>query len=86
MGFLRDIRSRKRTFSLGAIVFWTLIGGGLGTLPGNLFDDAVIVLGPLGCLIGFILGFYAAFGASRVARRLAAPGAILDFFMGTMTR
>ena len=86
MGLLMDIRSGRRSSWGGSIAFWVIVGAGLGS--------AVVLLAPrvtesgqafsilMGAGIGLGIGFYAAFGASRLARILEAPGLILDAVVG----
>lgn len=84
MGVLTDIRSGKRgDFGLGsyAIVFWALAGfaagGGIGTWVGSNMDRALLPFALTGLAVGICVGFYAAFGATRMARVLALPGTLI---------
>ncbi len=89
MGFLRDIRSEERGFSLeGAVVvvFWVVAGAALGVgiaqAPSKpLPQSAVNMLMLFGGVLGATLGFYAAWGVSLVARVLAIPGVIVSFLI-----
>ena len=84
MGLLIDIRNGRRVVSgLGAIIFWLAAGAALGFGETGLFPNSlpestayvpVLVSGALGCLIGF----YAAWGTSTLARVLAIPGVVVD--------
>jgi hypothetical protein len=84
MGILMDIRSGKRSnFTLGscAILFWAVAGfaaaTGLGIWRGVSTEQASLPFALIGLALGVSVGFYAAFGATRVARALALPGAAL---------
>ena len=81
MGFLSDIRSGKRDpASLGgyAVIFWLcagfIAGGGLGYRLAGASENAGLVFVLAGATIGACIGFYAAFGETRLARVLALPG------------
>jgi hypothetical protein len=85
MGFLMDIRTGKRgILGASAIVFWCVAGSALGlcamwmlsnVLPNSLHYPVVVA----GGLVGGMVGFYAAWGTSWLARLLAIPGTIVDF-------
>jgi hypothetical protein len=84
MGFLTDIRSGKRdACGLGgyAIIFWLMaglgLGGGLGACVGAGTERGLLPFALIGVTIGLCVGFYAAFGATRMAGALALPGALL---------
>jgi hypothetical protein len=85
MGLLMDIRSRKRgNAGAGAIVFWFVAGSALGfgaiwMLPSVPASSLFYLLVLPGVLLGAMVGFYAAWGTSRLARFLAIPGMIVDF-------
>ena len=84
MGLLADIRNGKRDGGNGAfaVFFWIAAGavlalgvGAAASLPGSVVGPLMVV----GGLAGSPVGFYAAWGASRVARVLAIPGVVLGF-------
>ena len=84
MGMLMDIRSGKRgTAGASAIIFWFVAGSALGfgatwmlsSVPPN---SLLYLLVLPGALLGAMIGFYAAWGTSRVARVLAIPGIFVD--------
>ncbi|MBR0752491.1 hypothetical protein JQ604_09860 [Bradyrhizobium jicamae] len=83
MGVLTDIRSGKRgSLGLGyEIVFWSMAGmaagAGIGSWIGLNMEKALLPLALIGFTVGICVGFYAAFGATRMARVLALPGAAL---------
>ncbi len=84
MGILTDIRSGERSdFGLGgyAILFWSLAGfaaaASLGGWGGVSTEKASLPFALMGLAIGVCVGFYAAFGATRTARALALPGALI---------
>src|SRR5262245_57966401 len=78
MGLLMDIRSGKRLQTAGyAFVAWLIIGAGLGGLAGALLPGPMYVGGAIGALAGVLIGLYAEWGASAVAKVLAVPGMVL---------
>ena len=85
MGFLTDLRTGKRN-TLGAggasIVFWMIVEIGAGLLIDALYFGAVersaTILSLLGGAGGVAVGFYAAFGKSKVATVLGLPGALFE--------
>lgn len=83
MGLLSDMRSGKRDpvgTGGNAIMFWFLTGLSLvgGTSYGvGLSEKLALMLGGIGATIGPCLGFYAAFGATRLAKALALPGILI---------
>jgi hypothetical protein len=88
MGLLTDIRNGDRGGYEGAfaVIFWIIAGAGLGfwialapTTP--LPPPAAGVLVLVGAVLGSVLGFYAAWGVSWVARVLVIPGVILSFLL-----
>jgi len=91
MGLLTDIRSGERGgHGLGAyaIIFWLMaglvVGGGVGAWVAGT-ERTVLAVALTGLMIGVCVGFYAAFGATRTARVLALPGALLagiEFLVG----
>jgi hypothetical protein len=92
MGLLADMNSSERgTLDPGgyAVVFWicfgTLAGGGLGVYLVGYAEKVVPIFMLFGALIGIVIGFYAAFGKTRLAWALAIPAlplAVLGFFVG----
>jgi hypothetical protein len=84
MGLLIDIRSGKRAATgPGAIIFWLAAGTALGTgtvgiLANPLPDSRLYLLVLVGGILGGIVGLYAAWGTSALARVLAIPGIIVD--------
>jgi hypothetical protein len=83
MGLLRDIRSGKRDpVGTGgdAILFWFLAGLVLAVVTGygvGASEKSMLILAAAGATVGLCLGFYAAFGATRLAWALALPGALI---------
>jgi hypothetical protein len=81
MGFLRHIRDNTNEFAVGAIVFWFIAGAALGIAAAmalNFPAAPASIIAFVAGLLGLCVGFYAAWGTSRVARILALPGAILE--------
>ena len=85
MGFRSDIRSGKRDpAALGgyAVMFWICAGfcagGGLGFYLAGPSEKTVLAFVLTGATIGACIGFYAAFGRTRLARVLALPGLALQ--------
>jgi hypothetical protein len=83
MGLLDDICKGRASWSPGAIFFWLVVGGlvgfGADRLIGSGYLGLVFVV--CGMLAGLAVGLFAAFGTSRMARVLAAPGEIIDAFL-----
>jgi hypothetical protein len=80
MGLLMDIRSGKAArFGVGAfaIIFWLVIGGGLGSYATGGSDKAALIFGCVGAATGLCIGAYAAFGNTRFAKVLATPGWVI---------
>jgi hypothetical protein len=87
VGFLTDIRSGKRAVTgPGAVIFWFAAGmvlsGGIAALAGASESFPLYLLTVPGALLGAMVGFYAAWGTSRLARVLAIPGIIVDVLSG----
>jgi hypothetical protein len=83
MGLLMDLRSGRRGLSgPGSVIFWLLAGASVGSaivlIAPQITDGGRVFFGALGACIGTGLGFYAAFGASKLARILETPGVIVD--------
>ena len=79
-GVLSDFRKHRRGLSFGiSMGLWLFVGGAIGGLVGRFLVDAElgVTLGVIGAVIGFGVGCFAAFGRSRLARILDAPGALL---------
>jgi hypothetical protein len=80
MGFLTHIASRTAT--AGTIIFWWMAGIGLGSLAGVLEPPSKVAgtyfLVGIGAALGMSVGFYAAWGRSKLARVLAIPGYLID--------
>jgi hypothetical protein len=88
MGLLTDIRNGNRGGHEGAfaVIFWITAGAtfgfGIVLAPVTpLPPSAVGLLVLVGAVLGSVLGFYAAWGVSWVARALAIPGVILSFLL-----
>jgi hypothetical protein len=90
MGLLSDIRSGNRGFDgdgAAAVIFWIVAGAVLGfgvaqAAANPIPERAVNLLTLVGGVLGAVVGFYAALGASLVARVLAIPGLIIGFLIG----
>jgi hypothetical protein len=85
MGFLRDIRTGERGHDFGSayvVIFWiaagVALGGSVALLPAK---HAIGFFVLVGVVLGSAIGFYAAWGASVVARVLAIPGLIVGFLI-----
>jgi len=81
MGLLSDIRSGKRDpagLGVYAVIFWpctgSIAGGGLGYYLVGASEKTGLAFVLAGATIGACIGFYAAFGGTRLARVLALPG------------
>lgn len=82
MGLLGDIRSGKKADGGGggyAIVAWLLIGGACSAAA--VSEREMTWFGTIGALMGLVIGLYAAFGASRLAKVLLLPGVLLASVM-----
>jgi hypothetical protein len=84
MGLLMDLRSGKRdTFGLGgyAVIFWFLAGsatgGAVGAYAVGGLDKPALTFGCVGAIMGLCIGFYAAFGDTKVAKALTLPGFLI---------
>jgi hypothetical protein len=81
MGVLTDMRSAARdSAGLGgdAIVFWLMAGLGAGrALRAWIGAGAKKAFALIGVAIGLYVGFYAACGATRMARALAPAGVLI---------
>jgi hypothetical protein len=94
MGFLSYIRSRKLPppgygpDGLYVVIFWIIAGAALGfgvaQAAKPLPQSSVYMLMLVGGIMGSAVGFYAAWGVSRVARVLAIPGLIFGFLIGLL--
>ena len=84
MGLLTDIRSGKRGGNgAGAVVFWIAVGAAFGFGAMQILSSVpreswLYPLMLAGGLLGAVVGFYAAWGTSRLARILAIPGFIVE--------
>ena len=84
MGLLMDIRSGKRAAGTGgdAVLFWFLAGGVFAGVAGHLgggSEKLAMTLGVAGAVAGLCVRYYAAFGATKLARALALPGCLIAF-------
>jgi len=86
MGFLTDIRSGRRGGAFGFAIFaWVIIGAGIAVASALLlprFEDRIAIFAMIGGLLGMIVGFYAEWGTSKLAKLLALPGTILELVKG----
>ena len=85
MGFLTDIRTGKRdSAGLGvyALIFWlcagSIAGGGLGYYFTGVSEKSGLAFLLAGAALGSCIGFYAAFGGTRLAKMLALPGLLIE--------
>jgi hypothetical protein len=83
MGLLTDIKSGKSgARGPGAIIVWlaagAALGAGLAQMMPHPTESVGAVLALMGGIIGIAIGFYAAWGTSKLAKVLAAPGIIVD--------
>jgi hypothetical protein len=81
MAFMRHIRDNTSDFAAGAIVFWGIAGAALGIVAAmalSLPAAPAAVLASVAGVLGLGVGFYAAWGSSRLARLLALPGALIE--------
>jgi hypothetical protein len=88
MGLLIDIETGKRgAAGPGAIIFWGVAGAAIGIatawMVANLLPTSLLyLLAGVGEIFGLVVGFYAAWGTSVLARILAVPGIIVDVLSG----
>jgi len=88
MSLLRDIQDNGRHpihgwTMLGAVLVWPLIGGVVAYWSASLVSlsaSALTVAAAVGMLIGFCVGFYAAFSRTTLALILSLPGIIAVFW------
>jgi cbb3-type cytochrome oxidase subunit 1 len=81
MGSMRHIRDNTSEFAAGAIVFWGIAGAAVGIVAAMALSFPAVpafILAFVAGVLGLCVGFYAAWGGSRLARVLAVPGAIIE--------